>query len=93
LIIARRPSEGPALIEDAAKFPGPISLESAKVFPKEDGTATPTFRTLDLYFDDYPTASKAVTTPEAAAFFEKLNAMNSTFSGLFSEIEDTTIAR
>jgi hypothetical protein len=83
----------PALIEDATKFPGLISLESAKVFPKEDGTATPAFRTLDLYFDDYPTASKAVTTPEAGAFFEKLNAMNSTFTGLFSEVEDTTIAR
>ena len=83
----------PDLIEDAAKLPGLISLESAKVFPKEDGTATPAFRTLDLYFDDYPTASKAVTTPEAGAFFEKLNAMNSTFTGLFSEVEDTTIAR
>ena len=43
----------PALIEDATKFPGLISLESAKVFPKEDGTATPAFRTLDLYFNDY----------------------------------------
>jgi hypothetical protein len=83
----------PALVDDAAKLPGLVSLESAKVFPKEDGTATPAFRTIDLYFDDYPAASKAVTTPEAGAFFERLNAMNSTFTGLFSEVEDTTIAR
>jgi hypothetical protein len=83
----------PDLIDQAAKLPGLVRLESAKVLPKEDGTATPAFRTLDLYFDDYPAASKAVTTPEAGAFFEKLNAMNSTFTGLFSEVEDTTIAR
>jgi hypothetical protein len=83
----------PALIDGAARLPGLVSLESAKVFPKEDGTPTPAFRTLDLYFDDYPAASKAVTTPEAGAFFEKLNGMSSSFTGLFSEVEDTTIAR
>ena len=83
----------PTLLDHAAQLPGLVSLESAKVFPKEDGTPTPAFRTLDLYFDDYPAASKAVTTPEAGAFFERLNAMNSTFTGLFSEVEDTTIAR
>jgi hypothetical protein len=70
-----------------------LTAEAARLFPKEDGTATPAFRTLDPYFDDYPAASKAVTTPEAGAFFEKLNAMNSTFTGLLSEVEDTTIAR
>jgi hypothetical protein len=40
-------------------------------------------------FQRLPAASKAVTTPEAGAFFEKLNAVHSTFTGLFPEIEDT----
>ena len=78
----------PALADRAAAFPGLVKLESAKVFPKEDGTATPAYRTLDLYFDDYAAASRAVATPEAGEFFEQLGAMNGTFTGLFSEVED-----
>ncbi len=78
----------PALVDRAAAFPGLVRLESAKVLPKEDGTATPAHRTLDLYFDDYAAASRAVATPEAGKFFEQLGAMNATFTGLFSEVED-----
>ncbi|NUR99723.1 MAG: EthD family reductase, partial [Kribbellaceae bacterium] len=33
----------------AATFPKLQRLESAKVWPKEDGTETPAYRTLDLY--------------------------------------------
>lgn len=53
----------------AGKLPGIKRLESAKVWPKEDGTPTPAYRLLDLYFDDYAAASHAVTTPQAAELF------------------------
>jgi uncharacterized protein (TIGR02118 family) len=55
-------------LELAKKLPGLTRVESAKVWPKEDGTATPAYRLLDLYFVDYDSASAAVTTAEAAAF-------------------------
>lgn len=53
----------------AAKIPGLQRMEAAKVLPKEDGTPTPAYRLLDLYFADYGSASRAVATEEAAAFF------------------------
>lgn len=56
----------------AKKIPGVERIESAKVWPKEDGSATPAYRLLDLYFADYDTASKAVTTEEASAFVAKV---------------------
>jgi uncharacterized protein (TIGR02118 family) len=43
----------------ARKLPGLVRLEAAKVWPKEDGTATPAHRILDLYFTDYDAASAA----------------------------------
>ncbi len=52
----------------AKKIPGVKRIESAKVWPKEDGSATPAYRVLDMYFTDYDAASKAVTTGEASAF-------------------------
>jgi uncharacterized protein (TIGR02118 family) len=68
----------PALFEeklaaqvDAAKaMPGLRAFEISKVWPKEDGSATPAYRLLDLYFDDYDAASAAVVGPEAADLFE-----------------------
>jgi hypothetical protein len=81
-------AEYPALAGRAAALPGLVRLESAKVLPKEDGTATPAFRTLDLYFSDYAAASRAVTTAEAGEFFGQLEAMKASFTGLFSEVED-----
>jgi uncharacterized protein (TIGR02118 family) len=56
-------------LELAKQLPGLERFESAKVWPKEDGTPTPAYRLLDLYFADYGSASAAVTTPEAAALF------------------------
>jgi hypothetical protein len=81
-------AEYPALLERAGALPGLRRLESAKVFPKEDGTATPAHRTLDLYFDDYAAASRAVTTPEAGELFGRLGAMNAAFTGLFLDVEE-----
>ncbi|GAA2577569.1 EthD family reductase [Winogradskya consettensis] len=73
--------------EAAATLPKLQRLESAKVWPKEDGTETPAYRTLDLYFDSYEDASAAVTTPIAGAFFGALVKSQVPFKGLFCDIE------
>src|SRR5690349_6695029 len=62
--------------------------ESAKVWPKEDGSPTPSYRTLDLYFDSYEDASAAVITPAAGEFFQLLVGSGVPFTGLFSDIEE-----
>ena len=59
-------------VELARKLPGLQRIETSKVWPKEDGTATPAYRMVDLYFPDYDTASAAVTTAEAAALFPSI---------------------
>jgi uncharacterized protein (TIGR02118 family) len=56
----------------AGKIPGVQRRESAKVLPKEDGSPTPAYRLLDLYFADYAAASHAVTTQEAGAFLGRV---------------------
>ena len=43
----------------ARKLPGLIRLQTSKVLPKEDGSPTPAYRLLDLYFGDYAAASAA----------------------------------
>jgi hypothetical protein len=77
----------PVLLGLAERLPSLLRLESAKVWPKEDGTPTPAHRTLDLYFEDYDSASRAVGTLEAGELFEKVSSAGGTFTGLFSEIE------
>jgi uncharacterized protein (TIGR02118 family) len=52
----------------ARKIPGIERTESSRVWPKEDGSPTPAYRLLDLYFADYDAASAAVTTAQAQAF-------------------------
>jgi uncharacterized protein (TIGR02118 family) len=59
----------------AAKLPGVDRVESSKVWPKEDGTPTPAYRLLDLYFADYDAANDAVTSVEARAFFPSVLAL------------------
>ncbi len=71
----------------AESLPKLQRVESAKVWPKEDGTPTPAYRTLDLYFDSYEDASAAVGAPAAAAVFGGLQGTRVTFTGLFSDIE------
>ncbi len=51
----------------ARKLPGVTRLQTSKVWPKEDGSPTPAYRLLDLYFDDYAAASEAVASAEAGA--------------------------
>jgi uncharacterized protein (TIGR02118 family) len=60
------------LVELAQKLPGLVAVETSKVWPKEDGSTTPAYRMIDLYFPDYDTASAAVTTAEAGALFPKI---------------------
>jgi uncharacterized protein (TIGR02118 family) len=43
----------------ARKLPGVLRLQASKVWPKEDGSPTPAYRLLDLYFADYAAASNA----------------------------------
>jgi uncharacterized protein (TIGR02118 family) len=59
-------------VDLARKLPGLIRIETSKVWPKEDGTPTPVYRMVDLYFRDYDTASAAVATPEAGALFPSI---------------------
>ena len=56
----------------AKQIPGVQRVEGAKVWPKEDGGATPAYRLLDMYFTGYDAASEAVTTGEASAFVSKV---------------------
>jgi uncharacterized protein (TIGR02118 family) len=75
-------------LEAARKLPGQIRFEASKVWPKEDGSPTPAYRSIDIYFPDYDTASAAVTTPEAAAFFGALGQLaTGGVRILFSDIE------
>lgn len=78
----------PEQVALAGKLPGLQRIEAAKVLPKEDGSATPAYRLLDLYFPDYRTASDAVTTPEAGAFFPvALQAATGGVRIVFAEVE------
>ncbi|GAA2036391.1 EthD family reductase [Catenulispora yoronensis] len=43
----------------ARELPGVTRLQTSKVWPKEDGSPTPAYRFLDLYFTDYAAASAA----------------------------------
>ncbi|MGW3618685.1 hypothetical protein [Micromonospora arida] len=71
----------------AETFPKLQRVESAKVWPKEDGTPTPAYRTLDLYFASYEDAAAAVATPAAGAVFGGLQGAQVEITGLFSHIE------
>lgn len=49
----------PAQLKLAKDLPGLTRMEVSKVWPKEDGTPTPAYRFLDLYFESYQAASLA----------------------------------
>lgn len=75
-------------LEAARRIPGYIRFETSKVWPKEDGSPTPAHRMIDLYYPDYASASVAVTTPEAGAFFEAMGRLSTGgVRVLFSDIE------
>src|SRR5205814_8932107 len=73
----------------ARQLPGVERVESARVWPKEDGSPTPAYRLLDMHFADYDTASKAVATPEAAKFVGEVKKLaTGGVRIVFAEIEE-----
>jgi uncharacterized protein (TIGR02118 family) len=79
----------PANKELLAKIPDVQRVEAAKVFPKEDGSPTPAYRTIDIYFSDYATACSALGTPEGGALAGGLvGAATGGIRFLLSDIED-----
>lgn len=80
----------PDQVELARTLPGLTGIESSKVWPKEDGSPTPKYRMLDLYFPDYDAASAAVATPEAAALFPSIFGLGAAgVAILFSDVESS----
>jgi uncharacterized protein (TIGR02118 family) len=49
----------PGQLALARDLPGLTRLQTSKVWPKQDGSPTPAYRLLDLYFADYAAASAA----------------------------------
>ena len=74
----------------AAALPGAVRLETSTVWPKEDGTPTPKYRTVDVYFPDYDTAAAAVTTAAAQAFVSDVFALGTQVTMLFSDVRTST---
>ncbi len=72
----------------AGKVNGVKRVELAKVFPKEDGSPTPAYRTADLYFDDYASACAVIASPEGQALLGDAMQLGSAgVKFLLSEIE------
>jgi len=59
-------------LDVARNFAGHTRLEASKVWPKEDGTATPAYRMIDIYYPSYDAACAVLSTPEAGAFVQAL---------------------
>ena len=78
-------------LEAARKIPGHIRFETSKVWPKEDGSPTPAYRMIDLYYPDYDAACDAVTTPEAGTFFQALGGLAT--GGVRVLMSDVEVAR
>jgi len=74
----------------AAALPGATRLETSKVWPKEDGSPTPKYRTVDVYFPDYETAAAAVTTAAAQAFVGEVFGLGTGVTMLFSDVGTST---
>ena len=78
----------PQILAKASALPGLRSLESSRVWPKEDGTPAPAFRTLALAFDGYDEASAATASPEGQEFFGLVvGATGGKITGLFLDVE------
>lgn len=80
-------SRFPALLDLAETMPGLLRIETARVFPSNDGSPAPAHRTVDLYFASYEAARRATATPEATSFFDRLRGTGGTFTRLLSHVE------
>ncbi|MBD5606853.1 MAG: EthD family reductase [Candidatus Eremiobacteraeota bacterium] len=73
----------------AMKVPNLQRAEFAKVFPKEDGSPTPAYRTADLYFADYATACSALASEAGqAAAGDAITLATGGVKFLLSDIDD-----
>ena len=80
----------PDLVTHARKIPDSLRMETSKVWPKEDGSRTPAYRLIDLYFTDYDSASRAVTSPEAGEFLQRAFEMATGGArAVFADIEES----
>lgn len=76
----------------ARAIPGVRRIEQSKVWPKEDGTPTPSWRILDLTFDDYSAACAVLTTEQAGALFQAAFAIaTGGLTILFTEVTETAL--
>lgn len=79
-----------ALVPLGKAMPGQTRMETAKVWPKEDGSPTPAYRTIDIYFKDYDSAVAAVKSPEAGAFIPHLRELaTGGVRILFQDVEES----
>jgi hypothetical protein len=79
----------PALLVQADSLPGVQRIESARVWPREDGSETPASRTLGLYFAGYEEASAATASPEGYRFFLAFYAAaGERVTEIFSDVTD-----
>lgn len=78
-------------VQLAKKMPGLQRFETSKIWPKEDGTDTPAYRMLDMYFSDYDAASAAVTTDVAGQLFPSIfGEATGKVRVVFAEIEESS---
>jgi hypothetical protein len=76
------------LLAKARALPSLRGLESSRVWPKEDGSPTPAYRTIVLAFDSYDDASAATSSAEGGAFFGAVvGATGGKITGLFLDVE------
>lgn len=72
-----------------AQVPDLLRAEYGKVFPKEDGTPTPRWRTADLYFADYDSAVAAFEHEQGIAVArDALDVATGGVEFLFSDVEN-----
>lgn len=84
----------PSQLALAKRIPGLLGVETARVWPKEDGSSTPAYRLVDLFFSDYDAASEAVGTEEAAAFFPSVFALATNGVRIvFADVEESSVDR
>jgi uncharacterized protein (TIGR02118 family) len=84
----------PSQLALAKRIPGLLGVETARVWPKEDGSPTPAYRLVDLYFSDYDAASEAVGTEQAGAFFPSVFALATNGVRIvFADVEDSHVDR
>ena len=70
----------PEQLEAARRIPGYLRLEASKVWPKEDGSPTPAYRMIDLYYPDYAAVSTAVSDPHNEASTASIRRWNQIWS-------------